>query len=75
LKKNPNAIAEELSKIINEDSIGDISNIIESANNAGPYLNLKINKKIYTSIFQSLYVDIKKPFSVGKNKTVIFDYI
>jgi len=75
IKKNPNLISEELSEVINSDNTWEISSIIESANSAWPYLNIKINKSIYTNIFEKFYNNLRNPFVLNSTKTVIFDYI
>lgn len=74
LKKNPNIISQELGDFIN-DSEWEFYSTIESVNVAWPYVNIKVNKKIYTSLFQDIYDNLKKPLSFGEGQEVIFDYI
>ncbi|MDD3646191.1 MAG: arginine--tRNA ligase [Candidatus Gracilibacteria bacterium] len=76
LKKSPAQISQELAGIIkNED-------IIEEASAAGPYLNIKVSKSIFTNSFYMLYNYLynDKNYFTGnidlyKGKTVVIDYI
>ncbi|PZM81975.1 arginine--tRNA ligase [Candidatus Gracilibacteria bacterium] len=71
LKKSPieigNQIIEELKKY---SEITDV-------NQAGPYINIKLNKSIFTDIFIEVYQNfVENPvFSDGKGKTIFVDYI
>lgn len=67
LKKNPAQIAEELVGYIKED------NLIDDVNSAWPYLNIKVNKSIFTKQF----LDLLNKDSIKKEEkgTIVIDYI
>jgi len=71
LKKSPNVIAQDLSKIIEKNDL------IESISCEGPYLNIKINYNIYTNFLNELYInkDSFLDFDEWKWKTIVIDYI
>jgi arginyl-tRNA synthetase len=71
LKKNPAMIAGELSNYLKEE------NLIEQANPAGPYINLKISKTIFTEAFTEMYSDQEIFLSpkVSKGEKIVIDYI
>ena len=71
LKKNPNLIAEEILSDINWIDIIDIS-VID-----GSYINIKLNKNLFSNLFNSIYSD-KDNLIWNKeynNKTIVIDYI
>jgi arginyl-tRNA synthetase len=71
LKKNPAMIAGELSNYLKEE------NLIDDANPAGPYINLKISKNIFTDAFTEMYSDQTNFLSpqVSKGEKIVIDYI
>lgn len=71
LKKHPNIIATEISKFLQDE------NLIDEANPAGPYINLKISKTIFTVAFDSMYSDQNNFLSpkISNGEKVIIDYI
>jgi arginyl-tRNA synthetase len=71
LKKNPAMIAGELSNYLKDE------NLIEEANPAGPYINLKISKSIFTDAFSEMYLDQPNFLSpkVSKGEKIVIDYI
>jgi len=73
LKKNPIEIAKELSIILND------LDLIESATPAWPYINIKVNKGIFTDKFLDLIKGTgtleNTLFKENNNKTIFVDYI
>ncbi len=70
LKKSPAIISEELIDLLKG------SYLIKELNSAWPYLNIKLNKDIYTKQFYELYSNkselVKK---IWEWKTIVIDYI
>ena len=71
LRMNPNIIAEELSKLLESQEL------VLSAEVAGPYINLKISKDIFTNSFKNIYSDLSVFLhpKVSKGTKIIIDYI
>ena len=71
LKKSPMVIAQEIS-----DNIGWLD-LIEDVNIDWPYINIKVNKNVYTDIFNDIYLNKEDLLSTNSwnNKTIIIDYI
>ena len=71
LRMNPNIIAEELSKLLESQEL------VLSAEVAGPYINLKISKDIFTNSFKEIYSDLSVFLhpKVSKGTKIIIDYI
>jgi arginyl-tRNA synthetase len=71
LRMNPNIIAEELSKLLESQEL------VLSAEVAGPYINLKISKDIFTNSFKDIYSDLSVFLhpEVSKGTKIIIDYI
>ncbi len=71
LKKAPPIIAWELAEVLNKDDL------IEEASVAGPYLNLKISKSIFTNNFNEIYKNKEKFLkqNIWEGKTIVVDYI
>lgn len=71
LKKNPAQIAQELVKLIEKEDE------VDEAQAVGPYLNLKVSKDIYKSLFYSLYENTQEYLApdLWKGKSIFVDYI
>ncbi len=75
LKKNPAQIAREISELLNW------KDLVESATPAGPYINIKVNKSIFTQKFlEYIYSSPLQGGDAwkaegGKKKTIYIDYI
>lgn len=77
LKKNPNVIAEEFSKLINQEINNNNLKLIESVSVAWPYINIKISKNFYTDLFNETNnnKNILLKSDIWNWKTIIIDYI
>ncbi len=75
LRKNPKLIAEELRDFIDSSKIV----FIDSLETAWAYLNIKINKEVYSVIFSKLLSDYKNNWTIieetWKGKRIVIDYI
>lgn len=69
LKKSPAQISTELLAEVQKNPL------IESANVAGPYLNLKISKNMIKNTFLELYKKQTNVEQIGKWKKIVIDYI
>lgn len=71
LKKSPIVIAQELSIIFAGHDL------IDEANPAGPYINMKISKEIYKQNFYEIYdnIDTFLAPNFWKDATIVVDYI
>ena len=71
LKKNPAMIANELWDLLTRE------NLIDEANSAWPYINLKISKTIFTDAFVEMFNDKENFLSpkITSNETLVVDYI
>lgn len=69
LKKSPAQISTELLQEVSKNRL------IEWANVAGPYLNLKISKNMIKNTFLELYKNQTNVAQIGAGKKVVIDYI
>ncbi len=71
LKKAPGIIAGDIKKYIDEQG----SDVIDYAEIAGPYLNIKLNPNLLTTSFISWQKNKNTIWDFGNGKTVVIDYI
>jgi arginyl-tRNA synthetase len=71
LKKNPAMISNELSELLQNETL------IDEANSAGPYINLKVSKSIFTEAFSQMFYDKDDYLSpkISSGERLVVDYI